>query len=412
MDVLKLATAGSVDDGKSTLIGRLLYDTQSLTEDKLNAIEERSRKKGYDYLDFSLATDGLLAEREQGITIDVAHIYFATKNRSYVIADAPGHIEYTRNMVTGASNAQASIILIDARKGVLEQTYRHLFINHLLRVKQLVVAVNKMDLVDYSYSVFEEIKSAFLNLINQSEINEEQVTFIPISALKGDNVVENSSNMDWYSGPSILTHLESLNAQAEKQVFRFPVQNVIRPKQDEFHDFRGYAGKVYGQEVKVGDQVTILPSKKETVITGIHSFNESYTQANPGSAVTLTFSDDINVTRGDTIVKSSEVPSEQKLCKATICWMDTKPLQANLKYTIQHNTNKVLSKIKSVNKVINPDFSGEESQSELQLNQIGEVDILFSKPIYVDRYTDHKQNGSFIVIDPISNTTAGVGFIR
>ncbi|MGB5437172.1 MAG: GTP-binding protein, partial [Maribacter sp.] len=257
MEVLKIATAGSVDDGKSTLIGRLLYDTKSLTSDKLEAIEKTSKQKGYDYLDFSLATDGLVAEREQGITIDVAHIYFSTPKKSYIIADTPGHVEYTRNMVTGASTSQAAIVLIDARKGVIEQTNRHFFINNLLRIKNVIVAINKMDLVDYSEETYKAIKADFEALMKKRDYQEQHITFIPVSALKGDNVVHKTKKMPWYTGQTLLDHLEKLD---RKDIFnagtpRFPVQYVIRPKTDEFHDFRGFAGKVYGGELSVGDEV-------------------------------------------------------------------------------------------------------------------------------------------------------------
>lgn len=285
MDILKIATAGSVDDGKSTLIGRILYDTKSLTEDKLDAIEQKSRQKGFDYLDFSLATDGLIAEREQGITIDVAHIYFSTPKKSYIIADTPGHIEYTRNMVTGASNAQASIVLIDARKGVIEQTYRHFFINNLLRIKEVIIAINKMDLVDYSEEKFNEIKLEIEYLANKSSYQKQNVTFIPLSALKGDNVVEKSENMGWYKGDTLLNHLENLTLNDVEEISnaRFPIQTVIRPKTERYHDFRGYAGKIYGGNLSVGDEVVILPSKTTSKIKEIHFFDKSYKSATRGS---------------------------------------------------------------------------------------------------------------------------------
>jgi len=259
MEVLKIATAGSVDDGKSTLIGRILYDTKSLTDDKLEAIERSSKQKGFDYLDFSLATDGLVAEREQGITIDVAHIYFSTANKSYIIADTPGHVEYTRNMVTGASTSQAAVILVDARKGVIEQTYRHFFINNLLQVKDIIVAVNKMDLVAFSEEKFTAIKKEILSLAAKSDYKGQHITFIPVSALKGDNVVYKSENTPWYVGKTMLEHLESLNAQDVYEISqaRLPIQAVIRPKTEAFHDFRGYAGKLYGGSLSVGDSVTV-----------------------------------------------------------------------------------------------------------------------------------------------------------
>jgi sulfate adenylyltransferase subunit 1 len=414
MEVLKIATAGSVDDGKSTLIGRLLYDTQSLTTDKLEAIEKSSKQKGYDYLDFSLATDGLVAEREQGITIDVAHIYFSTAKKSYIIADTPGHVEYTRNMVTGASTSQVSIILIDARKGVIEQTYRHFFINNLLRVKDVIVAVNKMDLVDYSEEVYNKIKADFQALNAKSAYKEQNVSYIPLSALTGDNVVETLGKMPWYTGQTILQHLEGLES---KDVYdsgqaRFPVQTVIRPKTEEYHDFRGYAGKLYGNNIKVGDAVTVLPSLTESTVTNIHFFDQQYDEATAGSSITIELANDINVTRGDMIVKSSELPKVEKDITTTVCWMDSKKLVAGAKYFVQHNTNRVLAKIDSVKNVIATDYSGVTPASQLSINEIGEVTIKLSKAIYFDAYTDNKSNGAFILIDAATNTTAGVGFIK
>ena len=414
MEVLKIATAGSVDDGKSTLIGRLLYDTQSLTTDKLEAIEKSSKAKGYDYLDFSLATDGLVAEREQGITIDVAHIYFSTAKKSYIIADTPGHVEYTRNMVTGASTSQVSIILIDARKGVIEQTYRHFFINNLLRVKDVIVAVNKMDLVDYSEEVYEKIKADFQALNEKSAYKEQNVSYIPLSALTGDNVVESLGKMPWYEGQTILEHLEGLES---KDVYdngkaRFPVQTVIRPKTEQYHDFRGYAGKLYGNSIKVGDAVTVLPSLTESVVTKIHFFDQQFDEAEAGSSITIELENDINVTRGDMIVKSNQLPKVEKDITTTVCWMDSKKLLAGTKYLIQHNSNRVLAKIDSVNNVIATDYTGTKEASQLAINEIGEVTIKLSKALYFDTYDDNKSNGAFILIDPSTNTTAGVGFIR
>lgn len=415
MNVLKIATAGSVDDGKSTLIGRLLYDTKSLTEDKLEAIKKSSEQRGYDYLDFSLATDGLVAEREQGITIDVAHIYFSTPTKSYIIADTPGHVEYTRNMVTGASTSQVAIILIDARKGVIEQTYRHFFINNLLRVKNVIVAVNKMDLVDYSEEVFNNIKKDFEALNAKSTYAEQIVSYIPVSALKGDNIVDKTDAMSWYNGDTILGHLEELETQDvyDAGKVRFPVQTVIRPKTDEFHDFRGYAGKITGGSLKVGDSVTVLPSLTQSKIKEIFFFDTSYDEAPAGSSVNITLEGDINVTRGDMLVKTDELPKIEKQVTATVCWMDSKNLVPGTKYIVQHNTNRVLSKIDSINSVIATDYTGEqENNNKLSLNEIGEVSIKLSKPIYFDSYNDNKSNGAFILIDAQTNTTAGAGFIN
>jgi sulfate adenylyltransferase subunit 1 len=385
-----------------------------LTTDKIEAIEKSSKQKGYDYLDFSLATDGLVAEREQGITIDVAHIYFSTAKKSYIIADTPGHVEYTRNMVTGASTSQVSIILIDARKGVIEQTYRHFFINNLLRVKDVIVAVNKMDLVDYSEEVYNKIKADFQALNAKSAYKEQNVSYIPLSALTGDNVVETLGKMPWYTGQTILQHLENLES---KDVYdngqaRFPVQTVIRPKTEEYHDFRGYAGKLYGNNIKVGDAVTVLPSLTESVVTNIHFFDQQFDEASVGSSVTIELENDINVTRGDMIVKSNELPRVEKDITTTVCWMDSKKLVAGAKYFVQHNTNRVLAKIDSVKNVIATDYSGVTPASQLAINEIGEVTIKLSKAIYFDAYNDNKSNGAFILIDAATNTTAGVGFIK
>jgi sulfate adenylyltransferase subunit 1 len=414
MEVLKIATAGSVDDGKSTLIGRLLYDTKSLTTDKLEAIEKSSKQKGYDYLDFSLATDGLVAEREQGITIDVAHIYFSTAKKSYIIADTPGHVEYTRNMVTGASTSQVSIILIDARKGVIEQTYRHFFINNLLRVKEVIVAVNKMDLVDYSEEVYHKIKADFEALNAKSTFKEQNVSYIPLSALTGANVVEKTDAMPWYNGQTILEYLEMLEPADvyERGQVRFPVQTVIRPKTEEYHDFRGYAGKLYGNSIKVGDAVTVLPSLTESKVKKIHFFDEQFDEATAGSSVTIELANDLNVTRGDMIVKSAELPKVEKDIKTTVCWMNSKNLVSGAKYFVQHNTNRVLAKIDSIKNVIATDYSGSTPATQLTINEIGEVNIKLSKALYFDAYTDNKSNGAFILIDATTNTTAGVGFIN
>lgn len=415
MEVLKIATAGSVDDGKSTLIGRLLYDTHSLTDDKIEAIKNSSEKKGYDYLDFSLATDGLVAEREQGITIDVAHIYFSTVRKSYIIADTPGHVEYTRNMVTGASTSQVAIILIDARKGVIEQTYRHFFINNLLRIKDVIVAINKMDLVGYDQSVFEDIKRNFEKLNENSTYSEQKVTYIPVSALKGDNVVEKSAETNWYKGDTILQHLEKLQSEdvQEKGDFRFTVQTVIRPKTDQFHDFRGFAGKIKGGELQVGDAITVLPSMTTSKVKAIYFYDETFEKATAGSSVTITLEDELNIARGDMIVKSHELPNLEKEVTATVCWMDSRKLTPGTRYLVQHNSNQVLSKITAVGNVIATDFSGETtSAGALGLNEIGEVTIKLSKPVFVDAFETNKSNGAFILIDEQSNTTAGVGFVK
>jgi len=415
MEVLKIATAGSVDDGKSTLIGRILYDTKSLTSDKLAAIEKTSKQKGYDYLDFSLATDGLVAEREQGITIDVAHIYFSTDTKSYIIADTPGHVEYTRNMVTGASTSQAAIILIDARKGVIEQTNRHFFINNLLRVKNVIVAVNKMDLVDFSESKYNAIKADFEALMSKRDYKDQKITFIPVSALQGDNVVHKSENTPWYKGNTLLNHLENLNTTDiyNQGTPRFPVQYVLRPKTEEYHDFRGYAGKVYGGELSVGDEVVVLPSKTKSKIKDIYFYDEKFQTAARRSSVTITLENDINVSRGDMIVKADDLPTIDKQLTATICWMDSNQLTTGGKYIIQHGVNKVLAKVDTIHHKIKPDYSGiNTDDTSLSMNDLASVSFKLNKPMFYDSFESHRTNGSFILIDSQSNNTVGAGFIN
>ncbi|WP_289041585.1 GTP-binding protein [uncultured Zobellia sp.] len=414
MDVLKIATAGSVDDGKSTLIGRILYDTKSLTSDKLEAIEKTSKSKGYDYLDFSLATDGLVAEREQGITIDVAHIYFSTAKKSYIIADTPGHVEYTRNMVTGASTSQAAIILIDARKGVIEQTNRHFFINNLLRIKDVVVAINKMDLVDYSEETYNAIKADFEELMAKRDYQDQKITFIPVSALKGDNVVNKTDKTPWYTGPTLLEHFEALD---RKDIFnvgtpRFPVQYVIRPKTDEHHDFRGFAGKVYGGELSVGDEVVALPSQTRSKIKDIYFYDKKFQTASRRSSVTITLEDEINISRGDMLVRAEDLPTIDKQFTATISWMDSNKLTTGKKYVVQHGVNKVLAKVDNIHHKINPDYSGIDTNVDgLDMNDIAQVTFKLNKPIFYDKFKDHRTNGSFILIDTQTNSTVGAGFI-
>lgn len=413
--VLKLSTSGSVDDGKSTLIGRLLYDTHSLEDDKLEKIKKNSAQNGYDYLDFSLATDGLTAEREQGITIDVAHIYFATPKRSYIIADTPGHVEYTRNMVTGTSVSDVSLILIDARNGVIEQTKRHYFINSLLRTQELVVVVNKMDLVHYDEKQFKAIVEDFKSLIKKTDFTRQKITFIPVSALKGDNLVRASENLSWYTGKSLLQVLEDieLEERQEEAEARFQVQTVIRPRRDGFHDFRGYAGKLKGGELQVNDPVTVLPSAMQSTIKSIEFYREKYERASKGSSITITLNDDVNVSRGDLIVKTSEIPQPVKSVKAIVCWMDETPLNRFGRYYVQLGVNRVKSKVDSINYKLNTSFNGtQEVAEELRMNDLGHISLKVARPLYVDPYKTNKDNGAFILIDAKTNTTAGVGLIQ
>lgn len=413
--VLKISTAGSVDDGKSTLIGRILYDTHSLPDDKLEAIKRSSRQKGYDYIDFSLATDGLTTEREQGITIDVAHIYFSTNKRSYIIADTPGHIEYTRNMVTGTSTSQVSILLVDARVGVIEQTKRHFFINNLLQTKEVIVAINKMDLIGYSQEKYDAILQDFQALINAAAYKDQNIYFIPISALHGDNVLEKSANLPWYQGKSIMEYLESIRFKDSDRnaPTRFHVQTIIRPKTEKLHDYRGYAGKLKSGELKVGDGVTVLPSGRQSHIKSISFFDTEFEKASEGSSITVTLTDDVNVSRGDVLVKSDAMPEESKQIQAKICWMDHKPLQINATYYLQYGVKVLKSKVKAIEYKINTeDLAAVEKVDSLEMNDIGWVEIQLGQSLYYDTYKNNKENGYFILVDAQSNTTAGVGFIQ
>ena len=413
MDLLRFTTAGSVDDGKSTLIGRLLYDSKSIFKDQMEAIETVSAKKGEERVNLALLTDGLRAEREQGITIDVAYRYFATPKRKFIIADTPGHIQYTRNMVTGASTANLALILVDARKGIVEQTKRHSFIASLLGIPHIIYCINKMDLVNYKEDKFIEIKKELANF--SSKLTTTDINFIPVSALKGDNVVEKSNSMYWFKGQTLLEHLEKLDTKDiyNRGRVRFPVQYVIRPKTEEYHDFRGYAGKVYGGEIKVGDEVIVLPSETKSIVKEIYFYDKKFETAARRSSCTITLEDNVNVSRGDMIVKVDELPKVQKEFTATISWMDAKQLVSGSKYVLQHGVNKVLAKVSVINNKINPDYSGVETGvTGLQMNDIASVSFQLNKPIFFDAFKEHRTNGAFILIDPQSNSTVGVGFIE
>lgn len=414
MNVLKIATAGSVDDGKSTLIGRLLYDTQSLPTDKLEAIKKSSEKKGYDYLDLSLATDGLVAEREQGITIDVAHIYFSTPDRSYIIADSPGHVEYTRNMITGASTSKVSIILIDARKGVVEQTFRHFYINHLLQTSHLIIAVNKMDLVDFDEYAFAKAEKQFRSLLKKHPLEKRTVHFVPVSALKGDNVASKSREMNWYKGGSILEILSRIETQVDQSKSFLQVQSVIRPKTEEYHDYRGFAGCIKGSHLSVGDVVTVIPSLKTSTIAGIYFNGVNYEKAPAGSSVSVTLNDEVNVDRGDIII--TQIPEEINLTKnliATICWMDSAPLRPRSKFHFQYGTQRMTSRVEALLTKKSTDFHDDLSHfDQLELNDIARIQLKLSKPIPDITYNMSKELGRFILIDPQSRHTVAVGFIE
>ena len=412
MDLLRFTTAGSVDDGKSTLIGRLLYDTKSIFNDQLEAIEKSSEKRGTDYLDLSLLTDGLKAEREQGITIDVAYRYFATPNRKFILADTPGHIQYTRNMVTGASTANLAIILIDARNGVVEQTKRHAFIASLLQIKHLVVCINKMDLVDYKESTYNQIKNDFEEF--SSKLDTPDIRYIPISALKGDNVVNRSENMDWYQGPTLLYTLETVHVGSDHNHIdsRFPVQYVIRPQSDKFHDFRGYAGKIAGGVFKPGDEVTVLPSGYTSTIKSIQMMDKRLEEAFAPMSVIMTLTDDIDVSRGDMIVKPNNKPEQTQDIEVMLCWMNEKPLQLRGKYRIMHTTRNARCIIKDIRYKVNVNtLHRVDNDKKLGLNDIGRVLIRTTVPLLHDDYRRNRSTGSLILVDEFTNETVAAGMI-
>ena len=412
MDLLRFTTAGSVDDGKSTLIGRLMYDSKSIFEDQLEAIEASSERRGDEQVNLALLTDGLKAEREAGITIDVAYRYFATPKRKFIIADTPGHIEYTRNMVTGASTANLAIILIDARNGVIEQTCRHSFIASLLGIKHIVVCVNKMDLVDFSQKQFDKIKKQYEEF--SAKLNISDISYIPISALKGDNVVEKSKNTPWYKGYTLLKTLESvkINADINFDDSRFPVQRVIRPQSKKFHDFRGFAGKVEGGVFRVGDEITALPSGTISKIKKIYLGDNEIEETYPPMSVTLTLEDEIDITRGDLIAKSDNQPKVLKELDVMLCWMNDKTLTPRGKYTIRHTSNETMGMILGVDyKVDINTLNKSEDDSPVSKNDICRVKIKVSKPLMIDSYSKNRGMGSIIIIDNGTNETVGAGMV-
>ncbi len=413
MDLLRFTTAGSVDDGKSTLIGRLLYDSKSIFEDQLEAVESFSKRRGDAHVDLALLTDGLRAEREQGITIDVAYRYFATPRRKFIIADTPGHIQYTRNMVTGASTANLAIILIDARKGVVEQTMRHSFIANLLRIQHVVLAVNKMDLVDYSEEVFERIVGEFKDFASRLD-NLVEMTFIPISALKGDNVVDRSANMPWYQGAPLLYHLEHVYVGTRENHVeaRFPVQWVIRPHSDEYHDFRGYAGRVAGGVFKPGDDVLVMPSGFQSRIRQIHTADGNLEEAFAPLAVSLLLEDEIDISRGDMIVKANNPPEIGQDIDAMICWFSERPLAARGKFVLRHTTREVKALVKDVRYKVNINTLHKiEDDLTFRMNDIGRISLRTSSPLFYDSYNKNRITGSFVLIDEGTNETVAAGMI-
>jgi sulfate adenylyltransferase subunit 1 len=412
MDLLRFTTAGSVDDGKSTLIGRLMYDTKTIFADQLEAIKESSKKRGDENINLALLTDGLKAEREQGITIDVAYRYFATPKRKFIIADTPGHTQYTRNMVTGASTANLAIILIDARKGVIEQTSRHTFIANLLGIKHVIVCVNKMDLVDYDEKVFNKIKAEYTEFTSKLDIPD--IRFIPISALKGDNVVNKSEIMTWYDGSTLLYNLENvqINADLNHVDARFPVQWVIRPQSDKYHDYRGFAGNVAGGTFKVGDEVVALPSGFSTKIKSIDGYQEQIEEAFAPMAVTITLEDEIDIARGDMLAKPNNKPEVGQEIDLMICWMGDKPLNPKGKYLLKHTTNEVRAMItETLYKVDINTLHKLEEDKAIEFNDIARIKLKTAKPLMYDSYKKNRTTGALILVDEFTNETVGAGMI-
>jgi len=413
MDLLRFATAGSVDDGKSTLIGWLLFDSKSIFTDQLESVEKTSQDKGHGYVDLSLLTDGLRSEREQGITIDVAYRYFATPNRKFIIADTPGHVQYTRNMVTGASTADLGLVLVDARHGLTEQSRRHAVLLSLLRVPHLVLCINKMDLVDYSQEVYNKISAEFTAFATKLNIPDLEV--IPISALQGDNVVTRSTNMDWYSGPTLIHHLEHVHVASDRDLVdvRLPVQYVIRPKSDDHHDYRGYAGQVAGGVLKPGDEVMVLPSGMTSKIAGIDLFDKEIPEAFPPMSVTVRLEDDVDVSRGDMISRVKNAPEPSQDIDAMICWMTNAPLRPRQKLAIKHTSNSARALVKDIQYRLDVNSLHRDLETkELGLNEIGRVQLRTTKPLLCDPYSKNRTTGSFILIDEATGVTVGAGMIN
>jgi sulfate adenylyltransferase subunit 1 len=411
-DILRFTTAGSVDDGKSTLIGRLLYDCQQIPQDQIELVQRISERKGLTEIDLSLFTDGLKDERAQGITIDVAYRYFTTEKRKFIIADTPGHLQYTRNMVTGASTANAAIILIDARKGVMEQTRRHSFIASLLQIQHLIVCVNKMDLVDFRQEEFDQIVSSYLDFSSKLAIVDVQ--FIPVSALKGDNVVLRSENMDWYQGATLLHTLENLSVANEINLidFRFPVQHPIRVDQGSVQDYRAYAGKIESGIVRVGDEIMVLPGQQLSNIKSIMGMNGPQMEAFAPQSISLELTHEVDVSRGNMLVKPNNQPEELRHLSAMICWMSTQVYIPGRKYILRHTTNEVKAMVKAILYVYDMEtLKREEGRTDLQVNDIARIVLQLSGPIFTDAYRKNKATGSFILIDEQSNQTLAMGMI-
>lgn len=414
MDLLRITTAGSVDDGKSTLIGRLLYDNNALTKEQEQLVVEKTAEKGLQDLDFSVITDGLMAEREQGITIDVAHIYFSTEGRKFIIADSPGHVEYTRNMVTGASNAEASIILIDARKGLLEQSYRHFFISQLLRLHTVIFCVNKMDLVDYDEATFNKIEGEINAMTAQFAGSKSNIEIIPIVSLKGDNVVFSSEKMPWYQGQTLNQIIHDVSShKATDEPFRFEVQSVLHVQNERFTDFRGYTGKVASGTLRKGDEIAVLPSGKTATVTEIRKYNRIFKEAHAGESVILSLSHDIDASRGAVFAQPDNLPNGDKSVTATLVWLDEKSANLGGKYIVQAGSRNVQAKLAQIYHTSPPENPTLQVQADkLNLNDIGKITLKLAQPLFLDSYADNKTNGAFIVIDPQTNNTVGVGFVE
>ena len=412
MDILRFITAGSVDDGKSTLIGRLLYDSKNILIDQLEAVERASKFKNDGTIDLALLTDGLRAAREQGITIDVAYKYFSTPKRKFIIADAPGHVQYTRNMITGASNAALIIILIDARNGIIEQTKRHSIIASLLNIPNVVVAINKLDLVGYSEEIFNNIKEDYSKMAEQLSLNN--VVYIPISALNGDNIVDQSENLNWYEGKTLLDYLETVELENTINLdkARFPVQYVIRPQTEELHDYRGYAGKITSGIYKVGDSVTILPSGTESKISVIEVAQKQVEEAFAPQSVVLHLENDVDISRGDLIVKSDDLPKIEQELEILVCWMGDKPLKSGSKYLIQNNTTQVKGIVKDIEYKLDVNTLEKQEVEQVSLNEIVKLKLKTAKPLAYDSYKDLASNGGIIFIDETSFVTVGAGLIQ
>jgi bifunctional enzyme CysN/CysC len=412
-DMLRFATAGSVDDGKSTLIGRLLFDSKSIFQDQLEAVERTSASMGDEYTNLALLTDGLRAEREQGITIDVAYRYFATPRRKFIIADTPGHIQYTRNMVTGASTADLAIVLVDARKGLVEQSRRHAFLVSLLRVPHLVLAVNKMDLVDWSQDVFERVKDEFTAFATKLSVPDLEV--IPLSALKGDNVVTRSAHMPWYEGPSLLHHLENVHVASDRNLVdaRFPVQYVVRPQSSTHRDYRGYAGQVAGGVFKPGDEVVVLPSGFSSRIASIDTFDGPVAEAFAPMSVTLRLEDEIDISRGDMICRPGNQPQATQDVEAMVCWMDeAQALVPGRKYAVKHTSRSARALVKDLAYRLDVNtLHRDETATSLALNEIGRVRLRTTAPLFVDEYARNRSTGGFILVDEATNRTVAAGMV-